>query len=195
MRLCRGERSLEIPAPLSNKLCPVHFPASAPSKQIIHGHFLHGRQRRDRVATGTQTTNPNEAGTASAVDSDTEFELIGGPGTPLPEDLIVEKDVPTPDGPVTGYTPISSTYDSDDDGFLTGADLVTALRAEYPKYSWPPDYQLDLDAFIVVINEEVEKYNTLYENGMERSMLTKEQTFVPGSSIFAMPCIPAMKSA
>ncbi len=127
----------------------------------------------DRVATGTQTTNPNEAGTASAVDSDTEFELIGGPGTPLPEDLIVEKDVPTPDGPVTGYTPISSTYDSDDDGFLTGADLVTALRAEYPKYSWPPDYQLDLDAFIVVINEEVEKYNTLYENGMERSMLTR----------------------
>src|SRR5690606_22381239 len=91
-------------------------------------------------------------------------------GTPRPDDPIVRRDPPK-DEPSFIPTTRPSSYDSDGDGFLTPPELITALRDSFPTYVWAPSYQLDLEALIVAIEEEAEKYPVLYENGYERSAL------------------------
>lgn len=91
-------------------------------------------------------------------------------GTPRSDEPIV-RETPRSDTPAIIPTPMPSTFDSDGDGLLSVPELTSALRATYPSYSWPPGYELDLDAVIAGIEAEAERFPVFYENGSERTML------------------------
>jgi hypothetical protein len=101
-----------------------------------------------------------------------EGELPGGLHIGTPEgDNPIDEDNPPPTKSGVIPTPQSSDFDTDGNGVLSTPELIEALRATYPTYDWPPAYVYDLDTAIDGIEKQAQQFTSLYETGMEQTML------------------------
>lgn len=112
------------------------------------------------------------APTKVSVSAEVQPTLPGGLriGTPESGEPTNKDNAPPAQSGVIPTSPPSS-FDSDNNGVLSTPELIAALRATYPTYNWPPGYIFDLETAIHGIEDQATRINSMYETGMERTML------------------------